>query len=396
MKSLTPPKMLLSLLVLMFTAQSVQAVCNNSVPATTPDSDFTLHNDGTVTHNTTGLMWMRCSLGQSWDGSTCSGSPRAYTWANALSAAQSHEFAGYSDWRLPNKNELESIVEERCVSPAINTDIFPGAPSGWFWSSSPYVGWSYGAWDVDFGFGGSVHNVNKDYGNGVRLVRAVQTSGPDDGTGPDPRPGSKASVNLNNLSGHMLLLYSASKKAYAATHFDEQNDLFYVAAGISSQTQEGSAADSEGEWTVAQNKLTLSVVERTPMTITADEDGSFRLGKTYQSTQGEWSVVDIYSQDEWAISDVTGYKFYFLTASSIPAETLTQIVFYPNNKLTINGRELKWRYTQGRIIEASDDGGASWNVWSLFYHYSGWTFGQEHNNPLQTYFIKIEPVAVDE
>src|SRR5690606_14572885 len=101
----------LSAAMLLLAAHSAAATCRNDITASTPDQDFTLHNDGTATHNSTGLMWMRCSLGQTWDGSTCTGAASSFAWQNALVAAQSHSFAGHSDWRLPNKNELASLVE---------------------------------------------------------------------------------------------------------------------------------------------------------------------------------------------------------------------------------------------------------------------------------------------
>jgi hypothetical protein len=160
--------MLLINISLPHVAQAV--TCKDAIGATTPDDHFTVHKDGTATHNTTGLMWMRCSLGQVWDGKACNGSALTLSWQGALQAASSSRFADYSDWRLPNKNELESIVEERCSSPSLNVIVFPGAPSAYFWSSSPYAGLSSGAWSVDFAFG----TVNASVKTGsihVRLVR---------------------------------------------------------------------------------------------------------------------------------------------------------------------------------------------------------------------------------
>jgi hypothetical protein len=160
-------------ILLVFTPAQAEQTCKDSIIATTPSSNFTIHNDGTATHNTTGLMWMRCSLGQVWDGKACTGSPAIYTWQEGLQAGDRHEFAGYSDWRLPNKNELESIVEERCFSPAINITVFPGTPPVFFWASSPYAGFSQGAWSVDFGYG-AVNASDKDGSIPVRLVRGGQ------------------------------------------------------------------------------------------------------------------------------------------------------------------------------------------------------------------------------
>ncbi|MFW5443864.1 MAG: DUF1566 domain-containing protein [Methylococcaceae bacterium] len=150
--------------------------CKNTIPKTTPDNAFTLHNNGTVTHNKTGLMWMRCELGQTWDGTTCNGSSQAYQWTAALQVAETYTFAGYSNWRLPNKNELDSIVEEACNAPAINTLVFPVillSFSSYTWSSSPYADHSYDAWAVDF-YDGFIEYRQKTNGNFVRLVRGGQ------------------------------------------------------------------------------------------------------------------------------------------------------------------------------------------------------------------------------
>ena len=143
---------------------------NTAIPFSTPSSDFTLHNDGTATHNATGLMWMRCSMGQTWQGERCTGVASDFTWPQALTQNGTN-YAGYSDWRLPNKNELASIVELRCYNPSINDAIFPDTPTSQFWSSSPYAYVSIYAWYVYFD-DGSVLSFNKDYGFPVRLVRA--------------------------------------------------------------------------------------------------------------------------------------------------------------------------------------------------------------------------------
>ncbi|MBW0278448.1 Lcl C-terminal domain-containing protein [Shewanella xiamenensis] len=146
---------------------------NTAITATTPSADFTDNGDGSVTHHTTGLIWQRCSLGQSWDGVNCTGEATNFTWKQALAAGAQNTLAGFSDWRLPNKNELASIVEYRCHGPAINNQQFPNtSSSSWYWSSSPDASSSFSAWLVDFYYG-YVDSSNKGNHRHVRLVRAA-------------------------------------------------------------------------------------------------------------------------------------------------------------------------------------------------------------------------------
>jgi hypothetical protein len=125
-----------------------------------------------VTDLSTGLIWKQRAEGLS--GAGCgTGSVSALTWQQALQHAEAAVFAGRSDWRLPNKNELLSLVERRCWGPAINANLFPNTPGSWFWSSSPYANHSGYAWFVAFGHG-YVYYSYKIYAIYVRLVRGGQ------------------------------------------------------------------------------------------------------------------------------------------------------------------------------------------------------------------------------
>ena len=80
-------------LLLAFQAQGACTAANpnTSVVEATPTADFTDNGDGTVTHALTGLIWDRCSVGQAWNGTDCTGGGSAtastMTWAGALTAA---------------------------------------------------------------------------------------------------------------------------------------------------------------------------------------------------------------------------------------------------------------------------------------------------------------------
>lgn len=157
---------------------------NTRTAVSTPTSDFTDNGDGTVTHTPTGLMWMRCALGQSWNGTSCSGTTSALTWANALVTTKAVNdgtsdadgdgasgFAGHTDWRVPNANELQSIAEYRCYSPSINESVFPNTSRSLHWSSTHYRNITpSSSLLVDFQTGGVTWNI-ETYAARIRLVR---------------------------------------------------------------------------------------------------------------------------------------------------------------------------------------------------------------------------------
>jgi hypothetical protein len=62
-------------------------------------NDFNDISDGTITDLSTGLMWMQSDSGS------------GMIWEDALTYCENLEIAGYSDWRLPNAKELQSIVD---------------------------------------------------------------------------------------------------------------------------------------------------------------------------------------------------------------------------------------------------------------------------------------------
>lgn len=140
---------------------------------------------------------MRCSIGQEWDGSNCSGNASRHSWTAANTFTNNHRFADHNDWRLPDIDELRTLVycssdrrrrherpNGRFIStangqcegdyqrPTIRQDAFPATPAAGFWSATPYAGDSGGAWGVLFHTGGDW--VSKSGEMWVRLVRDGQ------------------------------------------------------------------------------------------------------------------------------------------------------------------------------------------------------------------------------
>ena len=171
------PLALAAILALQAAAFDAGAICTagnggSNLDESTPDGALVDHGDGTVTHTLTGLMWKKCSQGQAGPG-CASGAPSALTWRAALASAATDGTGGYSDWRLPNKKELESIVESCGYVPAINQTRFPGTPSLYYWTSTTYVAAPNNAWFVNFSAGYS-SNYLKSTGFAARLVRGGQ------------------------------------------------------------------------------------------------------------------------------------------------------------------------------------------------------------------------------
>ncbi len=134
------------------------------------------NHDGTITDTATGLMWMKCSMGQTYNSNTngCDGSPTKTNLQNALSNCENLTFAGHMDWRLPNRIELQSIVDYSRYDTAIDTTYFPGTMSFGYWSSTINASNTNNAWGVKFNYG-HIDNYYKGHGNYVRAVRSVES-----------------------------------------------------------------------------------------------------------------------------------------------------------------------------------------------------------------------------
>ncbi len=151
------------------------------------------HIDGTVTDIETGLMWMRPCVGQRWHQGQVVGEACELDWDDAMQLTGGG-FAGYDDWRLPTREELNSLVysstrlrkpfddegvggacEGEYQTPTIDLDAFPNTPEEGFWSSSRNANDPALIWGVDFQFGvvdsWSIDSYGAGCGGQVRFVR---------------------------------------------------------------------------------------------------------------------------------------------------------------------------------------------------------------------------------
>lgn len=159
---------------------------------------FVDNGDGTITDINTGLMWEKKSDDGSvhdWDDLYAWGQatppylmngPMVTTFLHTLNdvgGGGANCFAGHCDWRMPNRKELESIVDLESHSPAVaaafNDACVPGCDvtscscikqSSFYWTSTTYAQAPIAAWVVNFVVG----NVFADVKSGDYYVRAVR------------------------------------------------------------------------------------------------------------------------------------------------------------------------------------------------------------------------------
>ena len=123
------------------------------------------NGNGTVTDTSTDLTWQKDTPED------------IVNWEQALAYCESLSLGGYTDWRLPNINELRSLVEYSMYDPAVHPTYFPDTLSLFYWSSTTSAINVSNAWGISF-LDGSGKSANKSSFSRVRAVRGGQTAPP--------------------------------------------------------------------------------------------------------------------------------------------------------------------------------------------------------------------------
>jgi hypothetical protein len=146
-------------------------------------ASYTDNGDGTITDHVTGLMWEKLSDDTSIHDkdNTYSGVSGSVAKAASLNGMA---FAGHSDWRLPNRRELMSIVDYGHMNPAVLPVFNTGCSAGCsvlscsctknfvYTSSSSYLEYTPANWKINFQDGDVFAGNRTDTYN----VRAVRTA----------------------------------------------------------------------------------------------------------------------------------------------------------------------------------------------------------------------------
>lgn len=117
-------------------------------------------NGDVVSDTSTGLEWQ--------DDAT----PSRMTWQGSIDYCEALSLDG-GNWRLPNLNELTSLVDDTKSNPSIDTTVFENTISNYYWSSTTNASLTSYAWVVYFNVGNQ-YNHYKTLSLYVRCVRGGQ------------------------------------------------------------------------------------------------------------------------------------------------------------------------------------------------------------------------------
>lgn len=120
-----------------------------------------------------GLVWQRCVVGMTWNGSNCVGTPALLLWTEIPTALALTATPGTA-WRLPTKDELASLLVQKSSGNLVDPVWFPNSPAYWTWTSDapcinanemPLLAYAVNMQDGDIGCGEDFDQLH------VRLVR---------------------------------------------------------------------------------------------------------------------------------------------------------------------------------------------------------------------------------
>jgi hypothetical protein len=116
------------------------------------------------------FTWKDPSTGLVWQND---GANPKLNWQKAKEYCRNLSLVGLDDWRLPNIDELRTILTKNKSNKYTKKPLTKTTKERYYWSSSTYAKYSYVAWVVFFYLGVDGSDL-KSNGNYVRCVRAGQ------------------------------------------------------------------------------------------------------------------------------------------------------------------------------------------------------------------------------
>ena len=112
---------------------SIAANCSVSFACSTDEGQFESVDEQSVRDSQTNLTWYRCLVGEKIVDNACSGTPELLSWNEAAAFVQK---IPPGDWRIPNLEEMETIIDVDCENVTLPR-VLPLTAGVQVWTSSP-------------------------------------------------------------------------------------------------------------------------------------------------------------------------------------------------------------------------------------------------------------------
>ena len=146
------------------------------------EARFIRHSSDIVMDVQTGFMWQDTtdnnSVEKVWEDTSGSNTASAYCQDLNISFTINTANRFYNDWRLPNYNELITIVDRDSSTDAIDSS-FKYYAKDHYWTSTTYKDPTTKAWTINFYYGEDDIKAKDE----PHYVRCVRTTGDSDGDG---------------------------------------------------------------------------------------------------------------------------------------------------------------------------------------------------------------------
>jgi hypothetical protein len=220
-----------------------------------------INKESLVKDNLTELMWMKKTADIDNNGSVETDNDTV-TWIDALKYCENLNYASYDDWRLPNIQELRSIIKYDTYSPAIDKSVFE-IQSSKYWSSTTDTVFINNARGISYYYGNDISESKLNH-NYVMCVRGgVAKANPgiikvNDGWNLKSLPVyNEIGVNMDNFkNNNIITIWKWSGTSWEIWSPDDSVMELILKYGISKIEK---ISTGEGFWINAKDSVEINV-----------------------------------------------------------------------------------------------------------------------------------------
>ncbi len=203
-------------------------------PPPTISAHFIDNGNGTITDNLTNLIWQKAP------------NTDTLTWEQALNYADTLSLNAFTDWRLPNIKELQSINDESIVNSSVSNTFFPAIGINKYWSSTTLPNQTPKAWYLSTLFGITTYDL-KTFRHYVLCVRGNQST----------------TVGINEAEISSKVVYPNPFIAFIKIKSDNSNETYEITNSLGQIIYSGKNIEQQNFSTLTNGIYFLKVADKT-------------------------------------------------------------------------------------------------------------------------------------